>query len=295
MNKKIKAKAEYKKLVDAGICTRCKKVKAEDKHVLCIKCMEDKRIRRQKQRKLNLCQECKNKTDGKNALCEACLKKRANRNKIKIQECQNVKLCIRCKENKTDKGNSLCVECAEKISTQRKIKRQKYKDSMICQGCGKVKTTNGNTYCDDCHEKRLIRVRIKNGVKSHIKTCDWCGKAFITFISRKNTCSERCGTDLHRSLNNHEKRVKYYGGKYIEHVDITKLFFRDNGHCKICGKKLNLKRKFPHSLAITIDHIIPVSKKGEHSYRNVQLACLACNMQKGNRTIESGEQLKMFG
>ena len=84
-----------------------------------------------------------------------------------------------------------------------------------------------------------------------------------------------------------------YGGKYIETVEVSKLFFRDGGHCKLCGKKLNLKRKVPHPLAITIDHIIPVSKGGEHSYRNTQLACFMCNSKRGDSYPEQGVQLRM--
>jgi len=34
---------------------------------------------------------------------------------------------------------------------------------------------------------------------------------------------------------------------------------------------------------------------GEHSYKNVQLACFMCNCKKGNRVIDGGEQLRMFG
>lgn len=37
-----------------------------------------------------------------------------------------------------------------------------------------------------------------------------------------------------------------------------------------------------------VDHIIPLSKGGEHSYRNVQLAHAFCNQSKGSKVIEPG-------
>ncbi|MBU1087985.1 MAG: HNH endonuclease [Candidatus Omnitrophica bacterium] len=61
-------------------------------------------------------------------------------------------------------------------------------------------------------------------------------------------------------------------------------------------RKLILKwRRFLNPLAITVDHIIPLSKDGEHSYKNTQLACFKCNCLKGNRGIDGGEQLLLFG
>ncbi len=48
-------------------------------------------------------------------------------------------------------------------------------------------------------------------------------------------------------------------------------------------------------MAGTIDHIIPLSQGGEHSYKNTQLACFECNCKKGDRGIPGGEQLRTFG
>jgi len=73
------------------------------------------------------------------------------------------------------------------------------------------------------------------------------------------------------------------------------IFERDNWRCQICGKKLNNKRKMPHPLTATVDHIIPLSLGGSHKKDNVQCACLGCNQSKGNRPVVGGEQLLMFG
>lgn len=64
------------------------------------------------------------------------------------------------------------------------------------------------------------------------------------------------------------------------------LFERDKGKCGYCGKKLTLS-------SMTVDHVMPRSKNGEHKWQNVVSSCSACNSKKGDRTPqEAGMQLK---
>lgn len=55
--------------------------------------------------------------------------------------------------------------------------------------------------------------------------------------------------------------------------------------CGICGKPVDKSLKFPHPLAPTIDHIIPIDRGGHPSaIENLQLAHFACNRQKSDKT-----------
>ncbi|MCK4518139.1 HNH endonuclease [Candidatus Babeliales bacterium] len=65
-------------------------------------------------------------------------------------------------------------------------------------------------------------------------------------------------------------------------------------HCQHSVKDAPQVRVVPHPLAVTIDHVIPLSCGGEHSYRNTQLACFRCNSIKGNGSVDGGEQLRLF-
>jgi 5-methylcytosine-specific restriction endonuclease McrA len=57
---------------------------------------------------------------------------------------------------------------------------------------------------------------------------------------------------------------------------------RDNHTCQYCGAKEDL----------TIDHIIPSSRKGPDSWENLVCCCISCNTKKRNRTPkEAGMQL----
>lgn len=49
--------------------------------------------------------------------------------------------------------------------------------------------------------------------------------------------------------------------------------------CAYCGSELTPE-------TATIDHIIPLSRGGEHSINNIAPACSRCNSQKGDKTAE---------
>jgi 5-methylcytosine-specific restriction endonuclease McrA len=63
------------------------------------------------------------------------------------------------------------------------------------------------------------------------------------------------------------------------HPRLTKkeVFRRDGFTCQYCG------RQTPH---LTIDHIIPRHRGGNHTWRNLVTACPSCNRHKGGRTLE---------
>lgn len=69
----------------------------------------------------------------------------------------------------------------------------------------------------------------------------------------------------------------------IEEVDSWEVFSRDNWICGICGESVSPEIKFPEDMSPSLDHVIPISKGGEHSYSNTRLAHLVCNRRKGAR------------
>jgi 5-methylcytosine-specific restriction endonuclease McrA len=55
------------------------------------------------------------------------------------------------------------------------------------------------------------------------------------------------------------------------------LFIRDEFTCQYCGVQTR---------DLTVDHIIPRSKNGPHTWENLVSACRQCNHRKGGKTIE---------
>lgn len=56
---------------------------------------------------------------------------------------------------------------------------------------------------------------------------------------------------------------------------LDKIYRRDGGVCKICGKQVGSDA--------TVDHIIPTSKGGVNAPWNLQLACRQCNETKADK------------
>jgi len=73
------------------------------------------------------------------------------------------------------------------------------------------------------------------------------------------------------------------------------IFERDGWRCGLCGHKVNPQVKYPHPRSASLDHIVPLSKGGDHARANTQLACLVCNISKQANVGGNGEQLRLIG
>lgn len=75
-------------------------------------------------------------------------------------------------------------------------------------------------------------------------------------------------------------RVKKAGhGADVEYVDYDIVFERDKGICYLCGKEVD-------TFNWHLDHIIPISRGGGHTYQNVGITHKSCNLKKSNMTAD---------
>lgn len=111
-----------------------------------------------------------------------------------------------------------------------------------------------------------------------------CGSEHVTKTARNGGVCEPCQkTNYRRRFGSSDrKRARFYGVAY-EPIDRAKVYERDGWTCGICGDRVERDAKAPHPLAPSLDHVVPISRGGDHVYGNVQCAHFMCNSRKGAR------------
>lgn len=119
------------------------------------------------------------------------------------------------------------------------------------------------------------------------RRCAECDTAFAPDYGskRRRFCSDGCAKRAARRPGRIKRKAKQRAAS-VETVDPLKVFERDGWRCQLCGVKTpRSKRGSIHPRAPELDHIVPLAAGGEHSYRNTQCACRACNARKGARPL----------
>lgn len=176
-----------------------------------------------------------------------------------------------------------------------------------CKCCGIVFVTRWkrNHVCsNECAKKRAkkrnnARTLSYDVIKQRDRatvSCIQCGIRFSRLYRNKaltcsNECSNECRDEARRVRakaygHNHRSRARHYGVEY-EPVDVLKVMSRDNWICQLCGCSApQALRGSLNDSAPELDHVIPLSKGGSHTYDNVQCSCRLCNILKGNMMNE---------
>jgi hypothetical protein len=121
--------------------------------------------------------------------------------------------------------------------------------------------------------------------------CKGCGSCFSPlygYFTKSVHCSV-CQMSIPDSAWSVRRRERIKTAS-IEVVVREKVFDRDKWRCAMCGVK-TIKAPYMKNSA-ELDHIVPLSLGGQHSYANTQCSCRACNGSKGAKA--KGQTL-LFG
>ena len=71
-----------------------------------------------------------------------------------------------------------------------------------------------------------------------------------------------------------------FNGRFSKEVRFSRrnIFERDENCCQYCGRKFDRGD-------LTLDHVIPRSRGGTSTWTNIVLACVKCNMKKGDKLL----------
>lgn len=109
-------------------------------------------------------------------------------------------------------------------------------------------------------------------------------KAVLLWLSDKVEILEYHSSFVHSAYQQFRLPSVLRFTKYITNLNRNQIRFcreniylRDKFQCQYCGKVSPAR-------SLTLDHVVPLSKNGKHSWENVVTACQKCNNLKGNRT-----------
>jgi len=163
----------------------------------------------------------------------------------------------------------------------------------ICQGCGTEihrKHRHGGDalkYCSrDCafaHQKqwRPAHLQPRLRMQKVEQYCLHCG-VNVGMDYQPRYCSEGCKWSayktrhddaLPRAAQRAAKRRARKLSVFLDDVDRWVVWERDAGFCGICGDAVAFED-------MHLEHVIPLSRGGEHSYSNTQPAHAHCNQVK---------------
>lgn len=172
------------------------------------------------------------------------------------------------------------------------------KDNSIimkrCLNCGNYFVPNGNSqkFCSpECRYQAEQSRRPSEAVQEE-RFCERCGEQFVSKRADQKYCSDRCRNRMKQIKHRiHKPNVDRVSSEVDKTITLYALIKRDKNICQICNEEcdlydyevsetgtMNCGDKYP-----TIDHIRPCSKGGSHTWDNVQLACLKCNIIKGDK------------
>ena len=172
------------------------------------------------------------------------------------------------KQAKTDEWKRKAEEQREAKQKQAELKEyHRLYDAHVCAWCNKIFT---------------IKEYEEREGKSNVNKLTHCSSACIE--AHNKTYRKQCSKDTHSK---HRLRAKKYGVGFERGISLQALVRRDGLNCALCGKLCNwndIKQGCCGPTYPSIDHIIPMSKGGAHSWNNVQVAHRSCNTMKGTKT-----------
>lgn len=148
------------------------------------------------------------------------------------------------------------------------------------------------TICNLCYKSiyGMDERYVKWGLKEQ-KTCEQCGNTypeteayFHWYNGKSNKYCRKCCAANKAVYNSKRRAVKKESKAPLKNYQWMNTVEYFNSECAYCG----FKEK------ITQDHIIPLSRGGNHEKKNVIPCCHKCNIRKGVSDMETWYKKQIF-
>lgn len=193
-----------------------------------------------------------------------------------------------------------CKKCKKQFTRNAQLARKN--KQLVCSNCNKIRNEALLIVRNAQKELDNLIKKIKNNIRNEIEkiedklkkldieyTCDECGEIFTSTRTGIKYCSDKCLKKRNNRVKELMRRKKIFiNGSVDRDISLEKLIKRDNNTCYLCGDECDTNdytkdangsfivgKKYP-----SIEHVIPISKGGTHSWDNVKLAHHYCNTIK---------------
>ena len=137
-----------------------------------------------------------------------------------------------------------------------------------------------------------IAVERKTALENHV--CSECSVTFTATSMGKKYCSKRCSDRVQDRTKRARRRMRVKLNGNVDVIELGQLIDRDDNVCYLCNEDCDrddyVTTSEGHFIAgetyPSIDHVIPVSKGGTHTWENVRLAHCRCNLIKSDNLIK---------
>ncbi|MGQ3212992.1 MAG: HNH endonuclease [Shinella sp.] len=162
----------------------------------------------------------------------------------------------------------------------------------LCECCGRRFDAKSPSSClcseacikVDARAKARAASVANDNVDRTPRPCAECATVFSTTYGDKRSvyCSTACSRRNARRIGRKKERARLRT-QAVENVNPITVFERDKWKCQSCGVKTPRKLRGTFDVrAPELDHIMPLSLGGAHSYMNTQCLCRGCNAAKSD-------------
>lgn len=163
----------------------------------------------------------------------------------------------------------ICPVCAEKKRIGEKIRRQK-------EASEKER---------DLEQQKSERFWSQSFTQQSVSVCPVCQSLIF---DGKKYCSKECRSAFNCARHK-DKRLDQIQSRNKDSITLKELYRRKCGVCYLCGGDCDFSDYETRENGVfvagnnypSIDHIVPLSRGGAHTWSNVELAHRICNTRKG--------------
>lgn len=170
-----------------------------------------------------------------------------------------------------------CIGCGGEVPASRGTKPRRW-----CSESCRVRNYYQN-HPDKREKKRLADQRRHRKAfvpkeSKHEHVCLECANLFVSNHRKSKYCSIRCAGRASRRVRRARSR-----GVRTEEFSYLEIAERDGWICQLCHEPVDPWAEKPDPMRGSLDHDTPISRGGENTRENIQLAHLSCNCSKRDR------------